>query len=107
MVKSLFSLTGRVALVTGAGQGLGRAYAGALADAGAAVVCLDRDPAAAGETRDIIIQKKALAEAVQCDITDLAGIRDRLYTDCYIHKRFLSPGNYFLSSAPAIITCMM
>ena len=49
------------------------------------MVCLDRDPAAAGETRDIIIQKKALAEAVQCDITDLAGVREVLKSikNCY------------------------
>ncbi len=78
MVKDLFNLTGRVALVTGAGQGLGRAYAEALADAGAAVVCLDRNQAAAAETREIITQKNALAEAVQCDVTDPAGVREVL-----------------------------
>ncbi len=40
-------LTGRVAIVTGAGRGLGFAYASALANAGAAVVVNDADTAAA------------------------------------------------------------
>ncbi|HEX4247184.1 MAG TPA: SDR family NAD(P)-dependent oxidoreductase [Pseudonocardia sp.] len=41
-------LRGKVAVVTGAGQGLGLAYAAALAAEGAAVVVNDVDPAAAG-----------------------------------------------------------
>ncbi|GAB7045905.1 SDR family oxidoreductase [Catenuloplanes indicus] len=40
-------LTGRVAIVTGAGRGLGLAYARALGAAGAAVVCNDADEASA------------------------------------------------------------
>jgi NAD(P)-dependent dehydrogenase (short-subunit alcohol dehydrogenase family) len=43
-------LKGRVAVVTGAGRGLGAAYASALAAAGAAVVVNDADAAAAAET---------------------------------------------------------
>ena len=44
------SLSGRRAIVTGAGAGLGRATARLFAGAGAHVLCVDRDAAAAGET---------------------------------------------------------
>jgi NAD(P)-dependent dehydrogenase (short-subunit alcohol dehydrogenase family) len=47
-------LNGRVAIVTGAGRGLGRAYAEALAAAGAAVVVNDADADAAREAADKI-----------------------------------------------------
>lgn len=47
-------LAGKVAVVTGSGRGLGRAYAEALAAAGAALVVNDVDEVAAGETVDAI-----------------------------------------------------
>lgn len=47
-------LTGKVAVVTGAGRGLGLAYTRALAAAGAAVVVNDVDPQAAGEAVDVV-----------------------------------------------------
>jgi NAD(P)-dependent dehydrogenase (short-subunit alcohol dehydrogenase family) len=47
-------LDGKVAVVTGAGRGLGRAYAEALAAAGAAVVVNDVDADAAGEVSEAI-----------------------------------------------------
>jgi NAD(P)-dependent dehydrogenase (short-subunit alcohol dehydrogenase family) len=55
-------LTGKVAVVTGAGRGLGRAYALALAAAGAAVVVNDLDVELAEETVDLI--KAAGGDAV-------------------------------------------
>ena len=39
----LFDLTGKVALVTGAGGGLGAEFAALMAEAGAHVVCADID----------------------------------------------------------------
>jgi NAD(P)-dependent dehydrogenase (short-subunit alcohol dehydrogenase family) len=50
----LFSLTGRAAVVLGAGSGIGRESARALAAHGASVVCADLDLAAARETAGMI-----------------------------------------------------
>jgi 3-oxoacyl-[acyl-carrier protein] reductase len=57
-------LTGRVAIVTGAGRSLGRAYAVALAAAGAAVVVNDVDAEAAGDTVATIERAGGRAVAV-------------------------------------------
>lgn len=64
------SLDGRVALVTGAGRGVGAAVAHKLAAAGAAVVVADLDPAPAEATAELIRADGGRAQAFAGDVTD-------------------------------------
>jgi 3-oxoacyl-[acyl-carrier protein] reductase len=64
------SLKDRVALITGAGAGLGRAYALLLAARGASVVVQDIDRATAKETAVAIRAAGGAAWACICDIAD-------------------------------------
>lgn len=70
-LEQLFGLDGAVALVTGAGAGIGRELAMALARAGATVAALDRDAATAEATRAAI---GGTAMALACDVTDEAAV---------------------------------
>lgn len=65
-----FSLAGRTALVTGAGNGIGAAVARAFASAGAAVVVTDVDKDAAAAVADSIVQAGARAESAVVDVRD-------------------------------------
>jgi 3-oxoacyl-[acyl-carrier protein] reductase len=67
-VQDAFSLTGRVALVTGAGGGIGRATAEVLAAAGATVVCADINAATAAETASGITASGGQAESAELDV---------------------------------------
>ena len=64
-------LVGRVAIVTGAGSGIGRASAIALATAGASVVCTDIDAEAAERTAE---QAGGDSYAVWLDVTDRPAV---------------------------------
>ena len=65
-----FSLDGRVAAVTGASSGIGRALALALADAGAAVVAVARRREALEDTVAAISERGGRAAACPCDLGD-------------------------------------
>ncbi|MDW8293569.1 MAG: SDR family oxidoreductase [Anaerolineae bacterium] len=64
-----FKLTGRVALVTGAGQGIGRAFAHALGEAGAAVAVVDISPQHAEAVCNELKAKGIDAIYVVADVT--------------------------------------
>jgi NAD(P)-dependent dehydrogenase (short-subunit alcohol dehydrogenase family) len=73
------ALKDRVALVFGAGSsgpgwGNGKATAVTFARAGAVVVCIDVNAAAAEETRAVIAGEGGRAEAAVCDVTNSAQI---------------------------------
>ncbi|MDR1620770.1 MAG: glucose 1-dehydrogenase [Synergistaceae bacterium] len=68
-VLEKYSLAGRVAVVTGASQGLGRGYAAGLAEAGAVVVCCARSVEGLRSAAVEIAAKGGRAEAVALDVT--------------------------------------
>lgn len=58
-----------LAVVTGAGSGIGAAFAVELGRRGGAVVCSDIDEVAAQRTVDAIIERGAKAIAIRCDVS--------------------------------------
>jgi NAD(P)-dependent dehydrogenase (short-subunit alcohol dehydrogenase family) len=72
--EQIFRLDGKLAVVTGAGSGFGRAFARGLADFGATVICAGRHVEALKETVSIIGKSNGRAVPVQLDVTDDASV---------------------------------
>jgi 3-oxoacyl-[acyl-carrier protein] reductase len=68
-------LKGRVAVVTGAGQGIGKSYAAVLARHGAAVMVADIDGNKAAETADGLKAERRRAAHIEFDQADWASVK--------------------------------
>lgn len=73
MNSSIDLLAGRTAIVTGGGNGIGRAYAHRLAAAGANVVVAELDGAAGGRVAEEITAEGGTAVATPTDVADEAS----------------------------------
>jgi NAD(P)-dependent dehydrogenase (short-subunit alcohol dehydrogenase family) len=71
----MFSLTDKVAVVTGAGSGIGAAIAVAMARHGARVFIAERDEASGSGVAEQIKKEGGVADFVQLDVSDEAGSR--------------------------------
>jgi 2-hydroxycyclohexanecarboxyl-CoA dehydrogenase len=98
-------LDGKIAIVTGAGRGIGKAIAGKLAAEGATVVVTDLDAGAAGQTAAELTG----AMAMQADVTDRLGVQamaDRVTRefgriDVLVNNAGWDKASLFLESDPA------
>ena len=86
-MADLFSMKGRVVLLTGASRGLGRDMAITLADAGATVLCAGRTVKGLEATARTIQRRKGKAHVVPLDITDEAAVREQVEAILRRHRR--------------------
>jgi NAD(P)-dependent dehydrogenase (short-subunit alcohol dehydrogenase family) len=75
MILDQFSLAGRIAVVTGASRGIGRALSLGLAAAGATVIVTGREPATLEAARDAILEAGGIADLEAFDVASVAAIK--------------------------------
>ena len=75
MILDLFRMDGRVAVVTGAGRGIGAASAVALAECGADVVIASRTQGDLDQVADLVSATGRRAVTVAADLSDLDAVR--------------------------------
>jgi len=75
-VKELFDLTGKVAIVTGGGRGLGMQIATGYAEAGAHVVVCSRNLESCQEVSESLRNLGVQSLALSCDVTNQESVKD-------------------------------
>jgi 2-deoxy-D-gluconate 3-dehydrogenase len=76
VLTQLFSVEGKVAVVTGASRGLGQAMAFALAQAGAKVVALGSRPESLDKTCELFAEHNLFIQPLACDQRSAESIRE-------------------------------
>jgi gluconate 5-dehydrogenase len=85
--NGLFSLDGRVALVTGASRGLGLAMAEGLAQVGASVILNGRNASTLEIAADRLREKGLKAQSIAFDVTDYRAVADAIQSVVTNHHR--------------------
>ena len=99
-MADLFDLTGRVALVTGASQGLGRRFAEVLAARGAAVCLAARQTEKIAALADDLRTRGGRSHAVALDVTDASAV-SRAIAEC---EAALGPLDILVNNAGVAIS---
>ncbi len=101
-----FNLDGKVAVVTGAASGLGIAFAEAMAEAGADVVCADINEDALEETADKVEQLGQNALAVRCDVSKEDDVKAMVEKPSNISGGSTSSSTTLASPTRSLYRCM-
>ena len=72
----MFSLKGKIAVITGAGSGIGRAIATITAKQGAVVHILEVDEMAANETLRLVMQNGGKGHVHLCDVSNQSAVKE-------------------------------
>jgi NAD(P)-dependent dehydrogenase (short-subunit alcohol dehydrogenase family) len=72
--ETLFKLTGKTAVITGGGSGIGRAISTVFGRQGASVIVLDIDEKAARDTAAAITTAGGRGNAMPCDVSDSGSV---------------------------------
>ena len=83
----MFRLTGKIAIVTGASQGIGRSIAKIFSESGAYVICLARNKDKLKNLVNKINDKGYNADYIACDVTDSDAFSDAIKSVIENHKK--------------------
>jgi len=86
-MKNLFDLTGKIALVTGATSGMGKAIAEALGLYGATLMITSNDEIACQQVREEFSQKGITTWAKVCDVSDSNQVKTLIHETLQITKK--------------------